>query len=82
MSRYSVEIDKQALKYLMRQQRPQQERLLKAIYRLPDGDVKAMKGYTNRYRLRVGDCRVIYEIRNDTLVILVLAIGSRGDVYK
>jgi mRNA interferase RelE/StbE len=34
------------------------------------------------YRLRVGDWRVIYELENDRLIILVLKIGSRGEVYR
>ena len=34
------------------------------------------------YRLRVGDWRVIYEILEDELVILVLRIASRGEVYR
>jgi mRNA interferase RelE/StbE len=34
------------------------------------------------YRLRIGDLRVIYEIQNDELVILVLKIAQRGEVYR
>jgi mRNA interferase RelE/StbE len=34
------------------------------------------------YRLRVGDWRVIYEINNDELVILVLKIATRGEIYR
>jgi len=36
----------------------------------------------NGYRLRVGDWRVIYEIQNDQLVILVLRVAPRGEVYR
>jgi len=34
------------------------------------------------YRLRVGDWRVIYTIDNDKLVILVLKIALRGEIYR
>ncbi len=34
------------------------------------------------FRLRVGDWRVIYEIDGDQLIILVLRIGPRGEVYR
>ncbi len=34
------------------------------------------------YRLRVGNWRVIYEIQGDKLVILVLRIGPRGEIYR
>ena len=48
-----------------------------------NNNVKALKGMENRtYRLRVGDWRVIYELRDGIVVILVLRIGSRGSVYE
>jgi mRNA interferase RelE/StbE len=36
----------------------------------------------NGYRLRVGDWRVIYEVQDDELVILVLRVAPRGEVYR
>ena len=78
-----IEIDKPAMKFLAKQPKPQQERLLRAIYRLPDeGDIKPMAGYDDLYRLRVGAYRVLYTIINERLVVRVLQIGNRGDVYK
>ena len=34
------------------------------------------------YRLRVGDWRVMYKIQNEKLIIIVLKVASRGEVYK
>ena len=34
------------------------------------------------YRYRIGDYRVIYKIENDRIIILILRIGSRKDIYK
>ena len=82
MSRYRIEFDKQALKYLQKQPRKHQERLLKAIYHLPEGDVRQLKGYSHRFRLRVGDYRVIFDMEENKMIILVLVVGSRGDIYK
>lgn len=42
-----------------------------------------MKGKDgNIYRLRVGDIRIIYEIFENNILIVIAEIGSRGDVYK
>jgi mRNA interferase RelE/StbE len=34
------------------------------------------------YRLRVGDWRVVYTLRDDVLVVLVLRVGHRREVYR
>jgi mRNA interferase RelE/StbE len=34
------------------------------------------------YRLRVGDWRVIYDVQEDELIILVLKVGLRGEIYR
>ncbi len=49
--------------------------------RRQDADIKKLAGYADRYRLRVGDYRVIYEITDTQLIILVVGIGHRGVAY-
>ena len=43
---------------------------------------KKLKGYRNSYRIRAGDYRIIYEIADKVLRILVVAIGHRKDIYE
>lgn len=46
----------------------------------PNNNLKKLHGRAG-YRLRVGDWRVIYELHDDRLVMLVLDIGPRGSAY-
>lgn len=80
--KYKIELNKKAQKFIKSQPRNQQERILKAVSKLPDGDVKVLSGNSNAYRLRVGNYRVIYEINNDILLITIVDVGNRGQVYK
>ena len=41
-----------------------------------------MSGYENRYRIRVASYRIVYDIYEDELVVLVVEISHRKDVYK
>ncbi|CAA9326562.1 RelE/StbE replicon stabilization toxin [uncultured Leptolyngbya sp.] len=43
---------------------------------------KALKNGAGRLRLRVGDYRIIYRVEDDRLVVLVIKVGHRKDVYK
>ena len=54
-------------------------RLLKDNPR-PDG-VKKLKGYENTYRIRVGNYRVIYEIKDKEAIVLILSSIHRKDAY-
>jgi len=49
---------------------------------LPNPATTKMKGNNNFHKIRAGDYRIIYEIHDDTLVILVAKIGHRKDIYK
>jgi mRNA interferase RelE/StbE len=46
----------------------------------PDG-YKKIQGFKNRYRIRVGDYRIIYEIHDDVLLVLIVKVGHRRDIY-
>ncbi|MDV9170470.1 type II toxin-antitoxin system RelE/ParE family toxin [Streptomyces sp. W16] len=47
-----------------------------------DADVKKLTGPSGLYRLRVGSHRVAYQINDGELVILVVKVGDRRDVYR
>ncbi len=47
----------------------------------PNNNVKALKSRP-AFRLRVGDWRVIYELHDDRLVLVVLEVGARGGIYE
>jgi len=46
----------------------------------PNNNLTKLQG-RDGYRLRVGDWRVIYELQDERLVMLVLDMGPRGDIY-
>jgi mRNA interferase RelE/StbE len=47
----------------------------------PNNNLTKLQGREG-YRLRVGDWRVIYELQDDRLVMLVLELGVRGGIHK
>ena len=79
---YKIVFQKAALKFIKKQDKKTQERLLKAINQLPDGtDIKKLQGI-EMYRMRVGDMRVLYTINDVVMIISIENIDNRGDVYK
>lgn len=79
---YRIVFQKAAVKFLKKQDKPTQERLLHAINALPNGiDIKKLQGY-DMYRLRVGNMRVLYTVDNVIMVINIKNIDNRGNVYK
>ena len=55
-------------------------RIKNAVKKLPLGDVTKMSGYTDRYRLRLGDYRIIFTKEGNN--VFVRKIDNRGQVYK
>lgn len=80
--KYKIIFQKAALKFIRKQDKKTQERLMVAIKQLPNGaDIKKMKGH-NLYRMRVGDYRILYSIDEIVKIIIVENVNNRGDVYK
>lgn len=84
-----IEYSKDAAKYLQRMEKQKRKHIHDAILGLtvtpPKGDIKPMEGKPEgRYRLRVGGYRVVYRYDHDgtMIVLFVMDIGPRGDIYK
>jgi len=83
MQIWQIRLEKQPEKFLSKIDKNLKVRLLKEIQKLPDAtDTKPLTNYPRLHRLRVGDFRVIYRKEGDLLTIIVLQVGSRGDIYK
>jgi mRNA interferase RelE/StbE len=82
---YQVEISRDAIKFLKKLDK-------KTLYRI-QGVIELLsqnprppksKKLTNKnyWRVRVGDYRIIYEIKDKNLIIVIIRIANRSDVYK
>jgi len=85
MAAYHITISKSAQKRLDKLSDAIAGRLITAIYALADDPrphgYKKLKG-RDAYRIRVGDYRIIYEIFDNTLIISVIDVGDRKDIYN
>ena len=84
MPEYQIRITATAQKQLNKLPEPIARVLIAVIYTLaqhprPAG-CKKLKG-RNGYRIRKGDYRVIYDIEDDVLIVTVIAIGHRREIY-
>lgn len=83
---YSVGYDSTARKELSKLDRQIARRVARAVSALganprPAG-CRRLVGYDDLWRVRVGDYRVIYTIRDTELIVLALRIAHRSDVYR
>jgi len=82
---YQVTIRKRVIKTLQHINEPYYSKLKEAIYSLadnprPQGYIK-LKG-RDAFRIRVGDYRIIYEIFDKTLLVNVIELGYRKEIYE
>lgn len=83
--RYSVQIKKSALKEIQSLPKAERIRVIESIDRLVDNPHigKALKGdLSGLRRIRAGNYRVVYEINDNQLLILVLRAAHRKDIYR
>lgn len=81
---YELIYSQEALKHFKKLERTTQLRIISALERIrirPYPYLKKLVG-NPYFRLRVGDHRVIVDIKENKLLILVVEIGHRKDVYK
>lgn len=82
---YSIRIKASAARELRRVAEPERSRIVAAIDRLAENPFlgNALKGdLRGLRRIRVGDHRVLYEMRDDTLIVLVVRVAHRRDAYR
>ena len=84
--RYSVEFRPAVLKSMKQLPKKELLRIKKKIEviadNLPDPAITKMKGNNPFHKVRTGNYRIVYQILEDRLVILVVKVGHRKDVYK
>ncbi|MDZ4872108.1 MAG: hypothetical protein CLLPBCKN_001496 [Chroococcidiopsis cubana SAG 39.79] len=83
---YSVEIAPAAKRQIKKLSKNIQQLIVERLEQLaeiprPPGVLK-MEGEESLYRIRVGDYRIIYEIQDRVLLIVIVKVGHRSSVYR
>ena len=86
MASFRIEVSATAEKQIRKLPRDDQLRVLRAIRPLavepnPPGSRK-VRGYDDVFRIRVGTYRVLYRIAGRRLVIIILKVGHRREIYR
>jgi mRNA interferase RelE/StbE len=82
---YAVEFLPSAARELSKLEPAVRRRLARRIDRLsqdPRADAVKLRGAEDVWRARIGDYRILYQVQDDRLLILVIRIGHRRDVYR
>lgn len=83
---YRIEVTPRARKDLKALPKRERQRVAEQIEALKadprQTGCKQLKGREDFYRIRVGDYRVIYQIEDEILLILIVRIGDREEIYE
>ena len=84
--KYRIEVQQSVAKALKKIPKPDRKRIIKKIdslaEQLPNPDTTKMKGNNPFHKVRVGDYRIVYEIQNEVLLILIVKVGHRKHIYR
>ncbi len=84
---YRVEFHARAARVVRKLEADVRRRILDAATQLaeqprPPGAITMQGAETPQLRIRIGDYRLIYEVHDHELVVLVVQVGHRRDVYR
>lgn len=86
MATYEVQISRTAERQLGRLDRTARRRVAAAMLALAENPrprgCRKLLGYDDVFRVRVGRYRLLYSVSDDTVVIVILKVGHRRDVYR
>jgi len=86
MASYEIEVSRTAEKQLKKLPPVDQRRITRAIMALADAPFprgsRKLSGYEDVFRVRVGRYRILYSVSGRSLIIIVLKIGHRKDIYR
>jgi mRNA interferase RelE/StbE len=86
VEKYRISIKRSAVKEIEAiPQKKERQRIIKRIGQLADNPrpsgSKKLSGH-DRYRIRQGAYRIVYSIKDDQLIIVVVKVGNRKDIYR
>jgi mRNA interferase RelE/StbE len=83
---YRIQLAPAAVRQLRKLDPAARRRIQAAIELLADqprpSGAKKLVGGDGEWRVRTGDYRIVYEIRDEVLLVLVVAVGHRRDIYQ
>ena len=83
---YRIEVKNSAAKALKKTPKTDRKRIVDKIDNLakslPNPDTTKIKGNNPFHKVRVGDYRIVYEIQDNVLLILIVKIGHRKNIYR
>ena len=83
---YKVEIRPAALEFIRKLSPKHQRQIRSKIDGLENNprpaNAEQLRGYADFWRLRSGDYRIIYTIQDQILLVTVVTVGNRGDIYE